>query len=154
MYPTLKPGSVMIYDTQHYTEQPVRPGDVVLLKWRGETWVKRVYGVSGRTFWAFQERLEGEERYTPIDTESRIQFETLAKGLHEDGQFAQVVQVRVRPGHVFVLGDGSSSNDSSSMGQIPISQIIGRVVETPWQSLHRNPADSEWTFPQRGGRAY
>src|SRR5438067_7472728 len=81
MYPTLKPGSVMIYDTRYYEDHLIRAGDVVLLKWCGETWVKRIYGVPGKRFWAFHERLDGAERFTPISEDSRSRFEALAHGL-------------------------------------------------------------------------
>jgi len=149
MYPTLKPNEMLVYDKSYYARNPFRVGDVVLLKHQEAIWVKRIYAVPGQTFWAFNDRLDGAEHFTPISPDDRHQFEKLANGLQRESKFAEVVNVRVRPGHLFVLGDGHRSEDSSSFGQIPSSQILGRVMELPWQHLHRKSADSEWSFPSR-----
>ena len=150
MNPTLKPGSVMIYDTHYYANHPIQAGDVVLLKWGGETWVKRVYGVPDTMFLAVREHLNGGERNsnTPIKAADLDHFERFAQALRSKRQDVRVVAYRVLPGHVFVMGDGPGSIDSRSVGQIPMEQILGKVTELPGQDLHRDARDAEWSWPE------
>lgn len=148
MNPTLKPGSVMIYDTHYYANHSIQAGDVVLLKWGGETWVKRVYGIPDTMFLAVREHLNESDRSinTPIKAADLIHFERLARVLRLKRQDVKVVEYRVLPGHVFVMGDGLGSVDSRSVGQIPTEQILGKVIELPGQNLHRDARDAEWSW--------
>src|SRR4051794_23352639 len=78
MYPTLKPSELLVYDTSYYARNPIRAGDVVLLKLQGEVWVKRIYAVAGSTFWAFKDYLDGREWLRPVDESVLNRFRAMA----------------------------------------------------------------------------
>jgi signal peptidase I len=151
MSPTLWPRELLAYDTSYFARHRIAVGDVVLFKRQGEVWVKRVFALPGSTFWAFKDYINGREWLRPIDPYVLSRFRALARSIRREGRYAEVVQHLVRPGCVFVLGDSSTGVDSRSIGEIPVIQILGRVVELPWQDLRPNGVHSEWSFPRRPG---
>ncbi|MFL5797462.1 MAG: signal peptidase I [Actinomycetota bacterium] len=123
MEPTLKEGDTVLVDEGAYVLEAglPSPGDIIAFDVPGEamTFVKRVVGLPGD---AVEERdgllyLNGQE--FPMPASPVPDRRTMGPWT-------------VEPGRVFVVGDNlSNSNDSrfSELGQIPVGQIIGKVVE-------------------------
>jgi signal peptidase I len=125
MEPTLRPGAVSLLDRGYYRSHALSPGDIVVLRLRGETLIKRVYALPG-------ERLDllrfddnaGNELLTPAEAAHlrRLQAAGFLTGAH-------VLSVTVPPDHCFVLGDNSPvSVDSRDFGPVSMSAILGRAL--------------------------
>lgn len=147
MEPSLRPGNVFLF--QHLKTEPrqLHPGEVVLLRREGETWIKRIYATAGTRFWVLRER-DGERRYSrPIRAGQQARFSRIARFFREQGRQCEVVQVEVPPGKVFVMGDAQCSRDSRELGPVPVSAIVGKVVSTLPAGGARMPDEAELSFP-------
>jgi hypothetical protein len=67
------------------------------------------------------------------------------------GSDVRVTRVRVPPGCVFVVGDGSVSLDSRQLGPFTADEILGRVIELPGQHFGPIPSWVVKSFPERRG---
>jgi len=126
MEPTLRPGDQVLVDEGAYRiERPAR-GDVVAFTVHdaslgppGFVWVKRVIGLPGDVV---------RERSGRIYVNGRRVAMPL-RGVKRD--HLTLGPFNVGPGHLFVVGDNlANSNDSRfGLGQVPVRDVIGRVVE-------------------------
>jgi signal peptidase I len=124
MAPTVRVGDVVQVDTNAYLfGQTPELGDIVLFRYRsqGQTFqlLKRVIGLPGQTIEIHRGvvSIDGRRLYEP--------YLNAKQDRHDYGPYV------VEPGHLFVLGDNRfNSNDSrfSSIGQVPLTEVIGKVV--------------------------
>ncbi len=122
MDPTLHDRQLVLYrPAQIRNPSELRRGDVVLLKMRGETVVKRVFALGGDTFWSFGGPLLDTPSYWLLDvgTNPAVWKRRYARFRYRANS--------VPAGCVYVVGDGPGSLDSRHLGAIPVSAVIGRV---------------------------
>jgi signal peptidase I len=125
MEPTLRPGGSYVLDRGYYSSHPLCRGDILVFRYSGDTYIKRVYALPGD-----QVRLltddDGDDQLLEPWEVARYQGarpESLLAGYH-------VVSVTIPAGHCFVVGDNSlNSIDSRQFGPVPISTILGRVMQ-------------------------
>jgi signal peptidase I len=119
MFPTLEAGQQVAVDANAYrSAQPIL-GDIIAFRSAGFpdlVSIKRVVGLPGDTV----EEVSG----VVFVNGQRLDEPYVRTDEHTGGPWT------VLPGHVFVMGDNRpNSNDSRfSMGQIPVGDIIGRVM--------------------------
>ena len=122
MEPTLRPGALSLLDRSYYHFHALSRGDIVVLRLRGETLIKRVYALPGERLTLLRyDDDTGNELVTPPEAAHLRRLQ--AAGFLPDGR---VVSLTISPGHCFVLGDnGPVSIDSRVWGPVPISAILG-----------------------------
>lgn len=122
MDPTLKTGSVIWVDRTYYRLHRPRPGEVVVFRQDGTTYVKRIYRGPGETLHYLG---DGREWLGPV-RDSRA--EELRRRYARQRGVWRINELRVPDDAVFVLGDNYlCSVDSRELGPIPIANIIGRA---------------------------
>jgi signal peptidase I len=125
MEPTLRPGALSLLDRSYYYFHPLCRGEIVVLRLRGETVIKRVYALPGDRLTLLRyDDDTGNELVTPPEAAHLRRLH--AAGLLPHGQ---VVSLTIPPGHCFVLGDnGPVSVDSRNWGPVPMSAVLGRAI--------------------------
>lgn len=142
MLPTYQPGQLFLLDRNYYRDQPIRRGDVVVVRCDNHTMIKRVFAVAGDSFWLLIQRdADKIDRYV-IDPPM---VERLRRAVrHRD--IGRVTRLTVPKGTVYLLGDCSQSSiDSRAFGAIPTSAIVGRV--TPLRSRSARTAAQQAERP-------
>ncbi|MFN3651527.1 MAG: signal peptidase I [Armatimonadota bacterium] len=135
MAPTLAPGSIFVYE-RISPREPVSAGEIVVAWVHGAPSVKRVYATGGSAFWALRQTVESGQRRDPIDARDRARFERIAAQRRARfGQDLRIQNYQIPEGFVFLVGDGTTSDDSRSYGVIPADRILGRLRELPGQSF-------------------
>jgi signal peptidase I len=136
MTPTLQPGQLFLYQRTAPGAMQLQPGEIVVVRHNGETWVKRVFATGGHRFWTWTES-QGEDRYHyPIERASRERFTRLAQA--DRARFAsdaQVVRLTIPQGRLFVVGDSATSVDSRTLGPVNEEEVLGRLIPLPGQRL-------------------
>ena len=125
MEPTLRPGALSLLDRSYYRFHELSRGDIVVLRLRGETLIKRVYALPGErlTLLRYDDDV-GNDLLTPPEAAHLRRLQ--AAGFLSHGQ---VISLTVPPDHCFVLGDnGPVSVDSRDWGPVPMSAILGRAI--------------------------
>jgi signal peptidase I len=127
MEPTLRVGEYFLADATYYRSRAPSRGDVAVYlhpKQAHLYYIKRIVAVEGDRIAikggrAVVNGMMVEEPYLDIAV--------------ADGRFANMPEVRVPPGHVYVLGDNRSnsvdSRDSVAHGAVPVGNLIGRVTD-------------------------
>lgn len=122
MLPTLKPGDAVAVATDAYDSALPSRGDIIafrLAAFPANVSLKRVIGLPGDSV----EEVDGV-----VSVNGQVLDEPYADLDHRSGSWT------VEGGYVFVMGDSrANSNDSRftgelGMGQVPIADIIGRVL--------------------------
>jgi signal peptidase I len=124
MEPTLRPGALSLLDRSYYRAHPLYRGDIVVLRLRGETMIKRVYALPGDrlTLLRFDDNI-GNRLLTPAEA-ARLRRLREPRSLPDH----RVLSLTVPPRHCFLLGDnGPVSVDSRDWGPVPMSAILGRA---------------------------
>jgi signal peptidase I len=128
MSPTVRVGQTVLVDTAAYEGGRVpETGDVILLTWRSQghafQMLKRVIGLPGQTvvIKGGVVFVDGRRLHEPY--------------LNHEWDYRDYGPYQVLPGRLFVLGDNRiNSNDSRyGLGQIPASDVIGKMVGTSSQ---------------------
>lgn len=119
MDPTLHNGQPFLFARQH---PPLRRGDVVLIRLKGETCVKRIFALGGEPIRWYSLKQDGMASGRMISAGA-----SLAQW-RKRYPFFKVQESRVPQGQVFVLGDGNSSLDSRQVGPVPEADVIGWLV--------------------------
>jgi signal peptidase I len=148
MEPTLPHGTFFLYDQAYYRNHRVRSGDIVVVRHRGEVWIKRIYAAERSDFWTL--RYGGYElvRHDPIRATQEGYFARAAARLRAaHGVDYRTVRMRVPPGCVFLVGDGTNSEDSRQFGPVAADEILGRVIALPGQRLGNIPEWVELSSP-------
>ncbi|ARU90579.1 signal peptidase I [Pseudomonas sp. M30-35] len=126
MIPALQLGDYIVTDTRYDTPNV---GDIVVYRYRGTSSVKRIAAVGGDTLSIVDGEVLNNERNLGLffAPPARVSMEyslTLAP-------------VKVKPNHVYLLGDNrDSSTDSRFIGQISTDDISGKVTGV-WLSKER-----------------
>lgn len=133
MEPALRHGQPFLYVPFDAVGAGLHRGDVILVRLRGRTCVKRGFALGGQRFW----RMGTPD---PSIDASRLLHprEPVFRWRHRFPQFrfrSQVVPAR----QVYVVGDGVMSLDSRHLGPVPRSAVLGRVLmpgggRVPWGS--------------------
>jgi signal peptidase I len=120
MKPTLEPGQLAWLDREYYRGRSIKRGDVVVFRWQGQSYVKRVHALPG-------ERVTlmcADDTSWPISAACAARVHRLADRFH----YLSVRTVVVPLGTIFCMGDNvNASVDSRQLGPIPISAILGHV---------------------------
>jgi signal peptidase I len=127
MEPTLRVGEYFLADATYYRSRAPSRGDVAVYLHPKQThlyYIKRIVAVEGDRIAikggrAVVNGMMVEEPYLDV--------------VVADGRFANMPEVRVPVGHVYVLGDNRSnsvdSRDSVAHGAVPVGNLIGRVTD-------------------------
>jgi signal peptidase I len=130
------PGQVVVFLRPTGVDQPAATGPVSWVRRAvaqglggtppgSEDLIKRVVGVPG-------DELEGRDGHL-IRNGEEVDEPYLRPGTFT----SDFGKVRVRPDHVWVMGDNrEDSADSRSFGQVPRSALVGRAVVTIWPVQH------------------
>jgi signal peptidase I len=114
-----------VLDRSYYRSHPLSRGEIVVLRLRGETVIKRVYALPGERLTLLRyDDDAGNELLTPPEAAHlrRLRAAGLLPG-------SRVVSVTIPPGHCFVLGDNTPvSIDSRVWGPVPMNAILGRAI--------------------------
>jgi len=150
MAPTLASGSLFVYDQTYYHRNPIRSGEVVLIRHDRGLWVKRVYAVEGENFWTLRERMpDGQVRRDPIAPGQEQRYsEVTAQRRKLHHLDVKVVRLRLLAGQLFLVGDGAWSQDSRTLGPLAHADVVGRVIELPGQRLSEAPDHIELSSPK------
>src|SRR5262249_38622439 len=126
MEPTLRPGTVSLLDRRYYRFHTLSRGDIVVLRLRGETLIKRVYALPGERLTLLRYDDDTGNELLPPPEAARLR-ELQASGFLPG---CQVMSLTVPPDHCFVLGDNRRvSVDSREWGPVPTSAILGRALQ-------------------------
>jgi len=127
MEPTLRVGEYFLADATYYRSRAPSRGDVAVYLHPKQShlyYIKRIVAVEGDRIAikggrAVVNGMLVEEPYLDVGV--------------ADGRFANMAEVRVPAGHVYVLGDNRSnsvdSRDSVAHGAVPVGNLIGRVTD-------------------------
>lgn len=133
MEPALKNKDLVWMDRQYYRSHPVRRGDVVVFRHRGEIYVKRVHAVGGDTIRVAHFR-NGDawlvSDLSRMPGGSRLMRRPL---------LSEITLSRIPRGTLFVVGDNRNvSMDSRDFGPVSVSTVIGRV-KAPTEAISPPP---------------
>jgi len=124
MEPVLRNGQVFVFQRDYYRTQPLRRGDVVLVRVKRLVCVKRVYAIGGDLICEMKSRdaatlLIGPDRHAHL-ARALVRWQRTTD---------RAVVERVPEDALWVLGDNfPESCDSRHFGAVPQSCILGRVL--------------------------
>jgi signal peptidase I len=128
MEPSFHSGQVIVIDRHHYRQHPVRRGDVIVLREGDSILIKRVHAVAGDRIWTLLCTEDGELYREIVEPFMLPRVQRLMPLL----PFYRLTRYTVPPGTVYVVGDHTSASvDSRHFGPIPVSDILGRVTNSP-----------------------
>lgn len=140
MEPTLRSGQCFFYKPDTSNQEPIRRGDIVVVRLGGQVCVKRVFALGGDRFWVVgQGTVPDRYNWTPIEMGVPIsRFRKRFPTFH--------YSARTMPKNtVYVLGDGCSSLDSRELGPVPVRAVLGRVIVPDAGDPSVSSATLAWT---------
>jgi signal peptidase I len=165
MMPNLREGDVVLADLRQAGKPPER-GEIILSKYQGTMiYFDRVIGLPGERI-ALRKGLlviDGEE--VAQQSDGKIDYDAfgthltrsvfteappgarpykIARNVETGGFLDNVAETVVAPGHLYLLGDNRDDSVDSrvaSRGQVPIADVIGRVV-------YRMRPNAGWLVPR------
>jgi signal peptidase I len=152
MFPTLHSGQLIAIERSYYRTHRPQPGEIVVFRHAGITYVKRVYAVEGETIFFLADGKPGARTF--IQPVRPAQVERVRADMHRRSAF-RVRRLRIPSGSFFALGDSlSHSIDSRDLGPIADEELIGRVqtlfgtppapeLEVALPHVRRRPAEAE-----------
>jgi signal peptidase I len=149
MEPTFHTHQVILVDRRYYNHHPVRRGEVIIAREGDMVLIKRVFALGGDTLWTLLNADDGELYREIVDPAMLPRVQRLMPLLPS----YRLTRYRVPAGTVYVVGDNTSASvDSRHFGPIPMTDVMGRVVNAPPAttptSLHL--ADREECAPGHG----
>lgn len=149
MSPTLISGRWIYVDRLYYQTHTPQPGEVVVFRHEGDTYVKRIYRGPGQSLYYLG------DASSLITLVSDMRLKSAAERFGGDRRL-RVRKMTVPEDCVFVLGDNYlASEDSRQLGPIPISEVVGRARVTVDQTIAERwefRAGSKRFEAQRRGR--
>ncbi len=132
MSPSLHNGQVFLLARASKGDHLSR-GEVVVFRLHEATLIKRIVALPGDAVWGIEwPEFKGRPDYLLAAHE----IDHVQAFLRRYPSIGRLIEVRVPPGHVFVVGDAiSNSVDSRQFGPVPITAIYGRLVSPPCPSL-------------------
>ena len=125
MEPTYQDGQVVLVRRRSLLSAPLRRNDVVLLqRYRGEVIIKRIYRLPG-------EEVPGGYPFL-IDIGQPRGLQDYYEQIPTKTPTGAATRFYVPSGYIAVLGDNPDvSEDSRFFGPVPISSVLGTVVDAP-----------------------
>jgi signal peptidase I len=127
MEPTLRVGEYFLADATYYRSRAPSRGDVAVYlhpKQAHLYYIKRIIAVEG-------DRVAIKGGRAVVN--GMMVEEPYLDALVADSRFANMPELRVPTGHVYVLGDNRSnsvdSRDTVAHGAVPVANLIGRVTD-------------------------
>jgi signal peptidase I len=128
MEPTLESGEYLLADASYYRSRSPMRGEVAVYKDPKQPdrypAIKRIVAIEG-------DRVVMREGHAVVNGMA-VEEPYIEPGAAA-GEFANVPETQVPPGHVFVLGDNRAhsvdSRDSVAHGPVPLGNLIGRVTD-------------------------
>jgi signal peptidase I len=127
MEPTLRVGEYFLADATYYRSRAPSRGDVAVYlhpKQAHLYYIKRIAAVEG-------DRIAIKGGRAVVN--GMMVEEPYLDAVVADGRFANIPEVRVPAGHVYVLGDNRSnsvdSRDSLAHGAVPVANLVGRATD-------------------------
>jgi signal peptidase I len=128
MEPTFHSHQVILVDRRYYNDHPVHRGDVIIAREGGMVLIKRVFALGGDTLWTLLNADDGELYREIVDPSMLPRVQRLMPLLPS----YRLTRYTVPPGTVYVVGDNTSASvDSRHFGPIPVTDVMGRVVNAP-----------------------
>jgi signal peptidase I len=125
MDPTLHSGQLIAIERNYYQTHAPRPGEIVVFRHGGMTYVKRVYAAQGETIFLLADGEPGARTF--IQPVRRAQVERVRAAMRRHSQLT-VRRLRIPAGCFYALGDSlNNSIDSRELGPIGNEELIGRV---------------------------
>jgi signal peptidase I len=127
MEPTLRVGEYFLADATYYRSRAPSRGDVAVYLHPKQShlyYIKRIVAVEG-------DRIAIKGGRAVVN--GMMVEEPYLDAAVADGRFANMPELRVPAGHVYVLGDNRSnsvdSRDTVAHGAVPVANLIGRVTD-------------------------
>jgi signal peptidase I len=121
----LHSGQWIAIDRHYYRQHCPRPGEIVVFRHDGETYIKRVYACEGETIFLLA---EGDRGARTLVQPIRRGFEARVRAAAARTASLTVRRVTVPTGSFYALGDAlNNSIDSRDLGPIDMQEIIGRA---------------------------
>ncbi len=127
MEPTLQAGEYFLADASYYRTRPPSRGEVAVYihpKQPHLHYIKRIVAVEG-------DRIAIKGGRAIVN--GMMVEEPYVEAGPVRGRFADLPEIRVPPGHVYVLGDNRTdsvdSRDTVAHGPVPVANLIGRVTD-------------------------
>ena len=131
MEPTLQNGQPFLFSTQTAAMQPLKRGDIVVLRIKRVPSVKRIVALGGDVLWLVPQSSEvGGAAWALAPGEELAVW-------RKRYPWMEIRRYVVPDGSVYVVGDSPYSEDSRQLGAIRRDAVMGRVT---WPSL---PQDME-----------
>ena len=165
MMPNLREGDVVLADLRQAGQQPAR-GEIILSKYQGTSvYFDRVIGLPGERVALRKGTLVIDGKEIAQEAAGTIDYEAfgkhltrslfveslpgarphkIARNLETGGFLDNIAETVVTPGHLYLLGDNRDDSVDSrvaSRGQVPIADVVGRVV-------YRMRPDAGWLVPR------
>ena len=123
MAPTYRSGQPFLMTRTNAMHPSV--GSVVVFDHDGQPYIKRVLAIEGQEIWgvAWSESGGHPDMVLPRGRVARMD-----RIMKKHPQLGRVIHFTVPKDHVFVVGDGISSQDSRRFGPVPVEAIRGIVV--------------------------
>lgn len=146
MQPTLQPGDYLFADMRYNCPgcaNEVARGDVAIFVYpdnRNRYYVKRIIGLPGDrvTIAGTAVSVDGMQLNGAEPADALVKTEKFGNRQWQvrwDSPLARPVDVVVKPGHVFVLGDNrAATTDSRDFGQVPLIDVVG-LARQIWFSV-------------------
>ncbi len=131
MLPTIAIGQTVVVDIDAYVAVPPTPGDMFAFEPAPERGDIIAFTTPDQPNWPFLKRVIG----LPGDTVEEVDGVVMVNGAPLDEPYT-IADKRtlgpwtVEPGHLFVMGDNrpDSLDSRFSMGQVPLSDVTGKVL--------------------------
>jgi signal peptidase I len=125
MVPTLRSGQWLAIDRDYYRQHRPRPGEIVVFRHQGITYVKRVYAGEGETICLVAEGARGDRNLVQPFPPGE---EAWVRAAFHRTEWMVIRRLRVPEGSFFALGDSlACSIDSRELGPIENRDLLGRA---------------------------